>query len=166
MNDARERSSVRVVVVDDLEISRAGTAVVLGRIRDVEVVGLFDFDGALRQTSWDDCDWVVVDIAAEGRPRDEVPSAAVIERVRQPAGPDRPTVIAVTSNPVAFDEDVIRRRLLEAGADDFVRRSDLDRAVCPGEIRPFIRSDRRRFPVSQDTRSDRRAWRVGPQFGE
>lgn len=121
--------SLSVAVVDDQRINRVGTAAVLAELDDVAVTATFDFETARQPVDWGSFDWVVIDVAQEGAELDEVPSAGVIERIRHTAGPDRPVVIAVTSNPIAFDEDVVRRRLLEAGADFFVWRADLDRML-------------------------------------
>lgn len=120
---------VRVVVVDDLRINREGTRAVLGRVAGVEVDEPLDFDQALERDDWAGVDYVLVDVADRRRSDTETPGIEAVVHIRSCSPGHPPVVIAVTGDPAAFEEDVVRRRLLEAGADHFVYREELDRKL-------------------------------------
>jgi CheY-like chemotaxis protein len=127
----RASRPLRVAVVDDSAINRDGTRSVLERTRGVEVVLLCDFEQALARQSWEDVDWVIVDVAHEFRADDETPCVPVIERIRAVSGRQaQPQVVAVTANPVAFNEPLIRRRLIEADPKvGLLWRRDLEQMI-------------------------------------
>lgn len=120
---------VRVAVVDDLRINREGTRAVLQTMANVVVEEPFDFPQALERTDWDALDVVLVDVADRTRADTETPGIEVVAHIRSCARGAAPTVVAVTGDPAAFEEDVVRRRLLEAGAAHFVYREELDRKL-------------------------------------
>ncbi len=121
--------AIRVVVVDDLRINREGTRAVLGTVRGVTVDEPLDFDQAMARVDWVGVDYVLVDVADRTRTDTETPGVEVVAHVRTCSPTTPPTVIAVTGDPAAFEEDLVRRRLLEAGADHFVYREELDRRL-------------------------------------
>lgn len=120
---------IRVVVVDDLRINREGTRAVLASVSAVRVDEPLDFDEALRRHDWAGVDYVLVDVADRTRTDTEMPGIEVVVHIRSCSPATPPTVIAVTGDPWAFEEDVVRRRLLEAGADHFIYREELDRRL-------------------------------------
>ncbi len=122
-------ATVRVAVVDDLRINREGVRAVLGAVAGVVVEEPLDFREAMDRDDWSGADYVLVDVADRTRSDTETPGIEVVEHVRRCSGPDAPTIVAVTGDPAAFEEDVVRRRLLEAGADHFVYREQLDRKL-------------------------------------
>jgi DNA-binding NtrC family response regulator len=126
----------RVVVVDDDDISRRGFGEILADHGDIDVVGMFSHDDALRWTgSWSTVDVVIVDAADERRTDDHFAGVAVVERVRQMSSDRAPVVIVVTGH---FFDDAVRRRMREADADFFYHRSELQDtvALCAAVLRP------------------------------
>ena len=124
-----EHLAVRVGVVDDLRINREGTRAVLETLAGVVVDQPLDFHQALHRTDWAGVDYVLVDVADRSRTDTEVPGIDVVAHIREMCRRDRPIIVAVTGDPAAFEEDLIRRRLLEAGADHFIYRDELDRQL-------------------------------------
>ena len=120
---------VRVAVVDDLRINREGTRAVLRGVRGVVVDEPLDFHQALARDDWAGVAYVFVDVADRTRTDTETPGVEVVAHIRSACGNRRPTIVAVTGDPAAFEEDLVRRRLLEAGADHFVYRDELDRRL-------------------------------------
>lgn len=133
---------VRVVVIDDLRINREGTRAV-GRIAGVEVDEPLDFDQALERDDWAGVDFVLVDVSDRRRADTETPGIEAVAHIRSCSTGQSPVVIAVTGDPAAFEEDVVRRRLLEAGRRPLVYREELDRRL--GEV---IRSGRPLDPLT------------------
>jgi CheY-like chemotaxis protein len=126
---SREPAAVRVAVVDDMRINREGTRAVLGSVPGVVVEEPMDFREAVLREDWSGVDYVLVDVADRTRTDTETPGIEVVAHIRA-ACPERgPTVLAITGDPRAFEEDVVRRRLLEAGADHFIYRDELDRRL-------------------------------------
>lgn len=123
------RPTVRVVVVDDLRINREGTRAVLGGVEGVLVEEPLDFHQALARADWTDVDYAIVDVADRSRTDTETPGIEVVAHIRSSCPGGGPRVVAVTGDPAAFEEDLVRRRLLEAGADHFVYRDELDRRL-------------------------------------
>jgi CheY-like chemotaxis protein len=121
------KRATHVVVVDDLRINREGTRAVLGAVESVSVEATLDFDQALDRADWEGIDYVLVDVADRTRPDTETPGIEVVAHIRRCLPEDGPTLVAVTGDPAAFEEDLVRRRLLEAGADHFIYREELDR---------------------------------------
>ena len=120
---------VRVVIVDDLRINREGTRAVLAAVDGVEVEEPLDFDRAMERDDWSGVDYALVDVADRTRADTETPGIEVVAHIRRSCRGGGPAILAVTGDPAAFEEDVIRRRLLEAGADHFVYREELDRRL-------------------------------------
>ncbi len=122
-------AAVRVAVVDDLRINREGTRAVLRTLPGVAVEEPLDFVEALGEADWHEVDYVLVDVADRTRTDTELPGIEVVAHIRRSCPGGGPTIIAVTGDPGAFEEDLVRRRLLEAGADHFVYREELDRRL-------------------------------------
>ena len=121
--------AVHVVVVDDLRINREGTRAVLEGLDGVAVEEPLDFHQALARVDWDGVDYVLVDVADRTRTDTETPGIEVVAHIWAACGTDGPTIVAVTGDPAAFEEDLVRRRLLEGGADHFIYRDELDRRL-------------------------------------
>lgn len=126
---ASTNKPVRVVVIDDLRINLFGSQIVLEEIDGVEIDALLDFDQALDRADWSKIDLILVDVTEEDREGTEMPGIEVTQRIRERTGEARPLIIAVTGDRPAWDEDIVRRRLIEAGADHFILRIDLDRKL-------------------------------------
>lgn len=124
-----ESSPIRVAIVDDLRINREGTRAVLATVPRVVVEDPLDFGQALDRVDWSGVDYALVDVADRTRADTETPGIEVVAHIRGSCERHRPTIVAVTGDPGAFEEDVVRRRLLEAGADHFVYRDELDRRL-------------------------------------
>jgi CheY-like chemotaxis protein len=132
-----EQPLVRFGVIDDLRINREGTRAVLESVAGVVVDEPLDFRQALDRAEWSGLDYVLVDVADRTRTDTEVPGIDVVAHIREECGRGGPTIVAVTGDPAAFEEDLIRRRLLEAGADHFIYRDELDRrldALVAGDV--------------------------------
>ena len=112
-------TTLRVAVVDDQPINRDGTELLLSRVPGVEVVGCYDFGGAMNVDDWSSVDWVLSDIAHEkaGPEGETAPIIPLVERIRSLHPRPRPWIVAVTSNPRAFTSPVMMRRLIEADPD-------------------------------------------------
>lgn len=126
----------RIVVVDQDEVARTGCQVLLRRHPQVaEVVG-FSHDAAIDHDRWCDADVVVLDPVDPRRPKDQIPGAAVVERVRAASRSGRARVVVISAT---RPDDPVRRRLREAGADAYFQRAQvhevdrLHRAVLAGE---------------------------------
>ena len=124
-----ERCPVRFGVVDDLRINREGTRAVLETVAGVVVDRPLDFQQAMDRTEWSGLDYVLVDVADRTRTDTEVPGIDVVAHICEVCPRGGPTIVAVTGDPAAFEEDLVRRRLLEAGADHFIYRDELDRKI-------------------------------------
>ncbi len=120
---------VRVAVVDDLRINREGTRAVLGAMEGVEVEEPLDFLQAMGRADWIGVDYVLVDVADRTRTDTQTPGIEVVAHIRASCPSGGPCVVAVTGDPAAFEEDVVRRRLVEAGAHHFIYRDELDRRL-------------------------------------
>ncbi len=125
--------TLRVAVVDNMEINQFGTQRLLAKIPNlvIEDRWLLDFDAAMTRTDWADVDVVVLDVAHDSSPEDETPSAPVARHIRQCVhDPQRPLIIAVTSNPIAWSEPLIHRRLLAADENiGLVWREDFEQQI-------------------------------------
>ncbi len=123
----------RVVVVDDNEITRVGTAALLSTEPGIDLVAALDHRRAAEWSQeWDDIDVVVVDAADERLEHDQFPGVAIVRRYRdqRPAGDG----VAVVLTGHYFD-DAVRLRMREAGADFFYSRTDaLDRETLVGVV--------------------------------
>jgi CheY-like chemotaxis protein len=121
--------TIRVCVVDDLRINREGTKAVLRSVAGVAVEEPLDFHQALARDDWSGIDYALVDVADRTRTDTEIPGVEVVAHIRASSPGLRPVIVAVTGDPAAFEEDLVRRRLLEAGADHFIYRDELDRRL-------------------------------------
>ena len=122
-------AAVRVAVIDNLRINREGIRSVLTGVRGVVVEEPLDFHQALARADWSGVDFVFVDVADRTRVDTETPGVEVVAHIRAACRNQGPTIVAVTGDPAAFEEDLVRRRLLEAGADHFIYRDELDRRL-------------------------------------
>lgn len=127
-----DRGIMRMVVVDDQPSQLTGRVAWLSAVPDVEVVGL-TFEQALALgPAWRDADVVVLDghdrrapvrraaaamdAGIEPIPEyDNFPGVRVAMAVRNECGPDRPTIILVSSH--ARDSEIRARRIAQAGID-------------------------------------------------
>jgi DNA-binding NarL/FixJ family response regulator len=102
--------TVRVAVVDDQELFRAGIAMILGTQPDFELVGeASDGEHAVRLARAGGADVVLMDILMPGI--DGIDATAAIT-----AAPGAPRVIVLTT----FDDDENVARAIEAGASGFL----------------------------------------------
>ncbi len=110
-------TSIRLVVVDDDDISRAGITTILGAAPGLEIVAALDHDAAAAWGErWRGVDVVLVDAADERRDDDHFPGVSVIECVRRHRDRRQTRVIVLTGH---FFNGALRRRIREAGADFF-----------------------------------------------
>lgn len=104
--------SLRIAMVDDQALFRAGIAMVIGSQPDLEFVGeTEDGDGAValvRQTS---PDVVLMDVRM---PR--IDGVTATRRIRDAFGPDHPKVLILTT----FDLDEAAADAIDAGASGFI----------------------------------------------
>ena len=119
---------------------------------------VLDFHQALARADWAAVDYVLVDVADRTRTDTETPGVEVVAHIRATCADQGPTIVAITGDPAAFEEDLVRRRLLEAGADHFIYRDELDRRleeVIAGEdsLEPLAAPDE--FPELGITRRTR-----------
>lgn len=129
---------MRVVIVDDNELTRLGLVEALRSSADLELVAAIGHADALAWTGWASVDAVIVDAADERRAGDQFPGVGVVLRVRDSTGPDsRPLVVVVTGHSL---HDGLRHRMAQADADLFFNRSDISSAAMLAEI--LIRPDR------------------------
>jgi CheY-like chemotaxis protein len=113
----------RVIVVDDDDVHRRGTAELLADRPELEVVGTATHDEALVWTAeWEAADVVLVDAADPDRPEDHFPGVSVVDHIRRRRSSQETIVIVITGH---FFDDAVRRRMREAGADFFYHRLDL-----------------------------------------
>lgn len=116
-------TGIRLVVVDDDDISRAGITTILGAAPGLEIVAALDHDAAAAWGErWRGVDVVLVDAADERRDDDHFPGVSVIECVRRHRDRRQTRIIVLTGH---FFNGALRRRVREAGADFFYHRSEL-----------------------------------------
>lgn len=145
-----------VVVVDDDDISRRGFGEVLADHDDIDVVGMFSHEAAMRWDGpWRAVDVVIVDAADERRTDDHFAGVAVVERVRRMSDDRSPVIIVVTGH---FFDDAVRRRMREADADFFYHRSELQDAASLHAA--VLRPDAARVGVP-DVRDPEALFRLG-----
>lgn len=128
----RPGAPVRVAVVDDRRINQFGTREVLAGVKGVKVPRdwILDFEEALERSEWDAIDVVVADVADEDNDDDQTPCVALARHIRAVSPSERPFIIAVTGNPVAYEEPFIQGRLLEADPNiGWVWRKDLEALI-------------------------------------
>ena len=136
-------STVRVVVVDDDDVTRRGLVELLGDQPEIEITGVLNHIEAVRWTDeWARVDVAMVDACDERRTDDQFPGVAVVEQIRRYRRSQETLVIVRTGQ---FFDDAVRRRMGEARADYFFHRSELQdaedlRAVVlhPDRFRPGV----------------------------
>ena len=111
---------VRVVVIDDDDVTRVGTVAILAADRSIEIVRSGSHDDATGP--WDGVDVVLVDASDHRRSDDHFPGVGVVQAIRADGAGATCTIIVFTG--VLFD-DAVRRRMREAGADFYYHRSEL-----------------------------------------
>jgi len=113
---------VRVVVIDDDDVTRVGTVAILAADPTIEIVRSGSHEGAAGP--WDEVDVVLVDASDHRRTDDHFPGVGVVQAIRadRSGAGSRCTIIVLTG--VLFD-DAVRRRMREAGADFYYHRSEL-----------------------------------------
>ncbi|MEI7593637.1 MAG: response regulator [Actinomycetes bacterium] len=125
----------RAVIIDDDELSRRGMESILAdnRVTVLASMSHDEFDEYL--LDWNLVDVLIVDAADERCIDDHFPGVHVVEAARRRCHPARLSIIVVTRH---FDDDALRRRMREAQADFFFRRSDLRSAsqFCDAVLRP------------------------------
>ena len=139
---------LRVVVVDDDDISRRGLTEILADQAGIEIAAALDHREATAwSTQWADIDVAVVDAADERRRGDQFPGVAVVEAIRRYRSPGETTVVVITGH---FFDDAVRRRMREAQADYFYHRSEVAdaEALIAAVLHP--EQTRRRVPAETD----------------
>ncbi len=111
--------TVRVAIIDDDDITRAGTLAILGAHPEVRVLSCTDHRAATGP--WADIDLAIVDASDHRRAEDHFPGVAVVKAIRA-TGNATCTIIVLTG---VISDDVVRRRMREAGADFYYHRSEL-----------------------------------------
>ncbi len=121
-------TGIRLVVVDDDDISRAGITAILSAVEELEIVASLDHPAAAAWgEQWRGVDVVLVDAADERRNDDQFPGVSVVESVRRHRDRRETRVIVLTGH---FFDGAVRRRVREAGADFFYHRSELADAAA------------------------------------
>lgn len=113
---------VRVVIVDDDIWVRAGRAAVLAGADGVEVIAATDHDGA-HDWPWSDVDVLLVDAHDSDAGFDQFVGVGVAAVARRASSETRIVVLSGHS-----DNDLLRIRMAEAGADEFHAHRDIDSA--------------------------------------
>lgn len=112
----------RVAVVDDDDVTRTGSAVLLRRHGAVEEVVELTLAQALSHQRWSDIDVVLLDPVDRDDPVDQISGAKVAERIRAATTRSSPRIVVVSG---VAEDHAVRRRLWEAGADAYLRRRTL-----------------------------------------
>ena len=160
---------MKFLFIDDDLFQRSGYKTILEERFPGSVVETHSFDTAERITSLHAVDYVFVDLhlPQTSRPEvDEFPGVKAVQRLTKlrGAGSRRPYLIVVTANVEAFHRPAIRRRLLQANCEFFVRREVLaehleqiitphgppDELISPsvGGIEARVRLDQTRSEIS------------------
>ena len=141
---------LRVVVVDDDDLSRRGMAELLGDRAELAVVASLTHEQAVRHPRWDGIDVAIVDAADEDRRGDQFPGVGVVEAIRDRGG-DQTAVVVVTGH---FFDDAVRRRMREAGADFFYNRIEFhDAATLYTAVLEADQQSNRGVPAESDPES-------------
>jgi CheY-like chemotaxis protein len=142
------------VVVDDNQLTLPGFAQAVADADELELVGAFGHEDALRWAGdWAAVDVVVVDAADEGRPGDQFPGVAVVRWVRTAASARQPLVVVVTGH---YLHEGLRHRMAEAQADFYFLRSDLRSPEALVDVVLHPERHRRGVPEVADARAGRR----------
>lgn len=122
------KDTVRVAIIDDDDISRAGLAALLTSDEGFEIVASLDHDDALADPeSWTStADVAIVDAADIRRSDDQFPGAAVVSAIRCLRTTEQTTIVVITGH---FFDDAVRRRMREAKADLFFHRTEVQNAA-------------------------------------
>ena len=113
--------SATVSVIDADELARRGCFAILDDAPGIRSVTAMDHDAALEVGGWEPGSVVLVDPVDRKQDGDQIPGAAVVERIRERAG--RSVTVVVVSR--AWPDDPVRRRMIEAGADRYVSHAEL-----------------------------------------
>ncbi len=147
---------LRVAVVDDDDITRAGVEAILSGCDEIEVVAVLTHDEALQpDRRWHEVDVALVDAADERQPYDQFPGVQVVERIRAARGPEETMVIVVTGH---FFDDAVRHRMREARADLLYHRSQLQQRERLCEIVLHPERSKAAVPEPLDPEA---LWRLG-----
>ena len=131
MSETGEMSEIRVFLVDDQELVRAGFAMLIGSHPDMRVVGEAGNGGeAVERLAVTAADVVIMDVRM---PRMDGVQAtrALTERAQRDAGAESPRVIVLTT----FDLDEYAFSALRAGAAGFLLKD-----TPPGDLLAAIRT--------------------------
>ena len=125
---SRRRRRIRVLIVDDHRTFAEALRIAIGLERDLEVVGVeYDAMGAVRTATSTLPDVVLMDL--------EMPGASGIDATRGVlAASPSSRVIALT----AHQEDLVRARVLEAGAIGILSKSDEITDIPPAVRRAHV----------------------------
>lgn len=138
----------RVCVIDHDRLTRQGVErEIEGSHPTVRLQKGMSFDEAFANSSWSELDLILIDLAESNRfrrttsePPDEHVGCQLVRHVRGYTRLlPRPAIVVVTGQDVSFDNDAVRLRLREDGADGFVHREELE------SLLPAILAEGRRF---------------------
>lgn len=110
-----------MVVVDDDDLSRTGTAALLRSDEALDVVALTPAQ-ALAEQTWDDVDLAIVDATDRRESVDHFIGVRVVEAIRAARDRDQTTIVVVTAYSWL---DALRIRMREAQADLFFDRMEV-----------------------------------------
>ena len=128
---------LRFAIIEDELINLEGSQQALQIHLGFDVPIACGFVDAETVNDWSVVDYVLCDLADPTREDTHYPAFKLIQRIK--SSPSPPILVAVTGYKGVFEEPVVRRLLLEAGADAFIWRphlSELLKAVKDGEIGP------------------------------
>ncbi len=147
---------MRVAVVDDDDITRAGVETILAAHPDIDVACSLSHDQALEpDRRWDGVDVALVDAADERQGYDQFPGVQVVERIRAERTPSQTMVIVVTGH---FFDDAVRHRMREAKADLLYHRSQIQQRERLYELVLHPERGKAAVPEPLDHES---LWRLG-----
>lgn len=147
---------IRVVVIDDDDLSRRGIAELLGDDGRFVVTDQLNHDDALATTGWESVDIALVDAADTRREDDDMfPGVSVVEHIRSVRNADETTIVVITGH---FFEDALRLRMREAKADLFFHRTELQDAQRLRDVLADPTSVQRPVPGLSDPEA---AFRLG-----
>lgn len=138
---------VRVAVVDDDAVTRAGTTALLATSSRIEVVLTCSHADAIQMVpDWPDVDVLIVDAADDRDLVDHFPGARLVQKLRALDHGGNLIVIVVTGH---FLDDALRLRMREVRADFFYSRLDLrsEDALVQAVLEPDAA---RRVPPARD----------------
>jgi CheY-like chemotaxis protein len=142
-----------VLVVHPEEISRLGLVAAIGGSRRCEVEAMSM--GEARLAGWDRVDILVIDVVDPHLDGDQLSGLAVIEAARAQRGSPRPRVVVIGH---LVNDDAVRRRVFEAGADRYVHRGEVPSAVALTDV---VLAPSQRGPVVPPPTDPERMIRLG-----